>query len=87
MFFKKPTPPTPKYDLELDKTKDLLRVFINLKAFESDGYKILSIERVNWDSEDEKTIVYTLKNGAFDDHFFEISRAQHLQLISDWEKQ
>lgn len=84
MFFKKPKQESAKYDLELDELQDKFGVFINLNTYEDQGFKILSIEREKIGKEDETTVVYTLKDSDIKEQNFGISRAQHIQLISDW---
>ena len=95
MFFAKKQPnqeapkqeaPKQEYDLELDKLQTELGAAFNLKAYLDDGHKLISVERDNLDAEDEKTIVYTLgKSGEICDQKFYVSRAQHKQLVAQFE--
>lgn len=91
MFFKKQPPkpevPEPEYDLEIDKLQDQLGIFVNLKVLEDQGFKVISIERERINKPDETTVVYTLKDASIEEQNFGISRAQHIQLISDWKNQ
>lgn len=91
MFFKKQPPkpeaPEPEYNLEIDKLQDQLGIFVNLKVLEDQGFKVISIERERMNKPDETTVVYTLKDASIEEQNFGISRAQHIQLISDWKNQ
>jgi len=85
-FFKKqPTqePKKPEYPAELDAARDSILTFIDLTVF---GDKVVSIERDNLNTPDEKTVVYTLaeKAGEVDEYCFRISRKQHKELIEQF---
>jgi len=86
MFFKKPDAPKQKeYDLEIDNIKNVLGVAINLQAFLDRGDKFVSIEREGVNSENERTIVYTVeKDGSIADNDFYVSRLQHKEMVSQF---
>jgi len=97
MFFKKKSPveilaeelKPDVYSLEWDKLADELTVFINLQSFEDTSRRIHSIERHGKGKDDERTVVFTIdteQNRRLDEQVYYISRAQHKQLIQDWQK-